>query len=617
MKPSNNSKLWKYLQDYRFNSILVKSFAIVLAFLLLTFTIIMSAVSGRMNQIIIEEVGTMSENSLGKTRDRIDVVMEEVARISGNLALDNDVRKFMLPSSGELFGVSQTLEVQKKIEMYAGVFDYIDSIYVFSNKNKYIISGEDGQKIDDFTDKNWLENLLEREYEPARMISRAKDDSYPNLISYIQPIRLTQMQFLGGIIVNIDSGQLAELIVSNVKDSSESLYIADARDNIIYSSDSNLLRKKLSDIKEYEDKSFTSEDGHRIIGAGEEEKIITIASSNKFQWKYVSTVSMSAYETHQNSINQFRIILYILSIALSVIAAFVISIYCYNPVKSILDLLKNPDIYDEEISMDSGFKKNETHEITLNIIRNLYTNQQMQRDMKKYSNIIDKAQLTALQAQISPHFLYNTLENIRWRAIGLGKGDNEVAESILYLSEMLRNSLDIDEQIISVQREVKSAKIYVKILQLRYGDRLKVIWEIDPVVQKCAIVKISLQPIIENAVYHGIKPLRKEGIICIKAVQKENTLVITVKDNGVGMKPEVVARLNEDMQDKYILKENNIGIRNVNQRIRLLLGDGAMIKIVSLQGEGTTVTMILPLQYTNEPVEIGREDETKETRTLL
>ena len=601
MKKNNGStvmrrvRVLKYLQDYRFNSILVKSFLIILVFLMLTFTIIMTAVSRKMNNIITEEVGNMSENALGKTRDRIDVVMDEVVQISGHLSLDDDIQRFMLPGTNELFGMTQAVNVKKKIEMYSGVFDYIDSIYVYSHKAKYIVSDEDGAKVESFGDVSWIENLTEREYEPARMISRTKNSGYPNLISYIQPIRLTQMQFLGGIIVNIDNDKLEELVVSNIRDSSESLMIVDSRDHIIYSSDQNYLRKKISDLDLYRQIDYGQSDGYQIVNDGDQDLIVTLASSNGFQWRYISVVPLSAYEEHKGSIHLFQFVLYFVSIILSVLAAFGISIYCYSPVKNILDLLKNPDLYQQNAAAETGLKKNETHEIALNIVRNLYSNQQMQAEIKGYSDIVDKAQLTALQAQISPHFLYNTLENIRWRAMDLSKGENEVSRSILYLSEVLRNSLDIEQQIITIEEEIRYTQLYINILQLRYEDKLKVEWDVDEGLLNYEIVKISLQPIIENAVYHGIKPLRTGGVVKIEVYRRGDGLWIIISDNGVGMEPETVAKLNEDLHEKYILSEEHIGIRNVNQRLKLLLGDEAGIEIVSRNGEGTRVIFRLPL----------------------
>ncbi len=595
MSKPPRSKIWEYLQDYRFNSILFKSYVIILVFLIATFTLVMIAFSGKMDSVITAEIGNMSINSLAKTRDRIDVVMEEVVKISGQLSLDSDIRKFMLPDTNELFEHTQTLNVKNKIEMYSGVFDYIDTIYIYSHKSKYIVTNDGGGKIENFEDKNWLSNLTEREYEPCRMISRLKRDTYPNLISYIQPIRLTQIQFMGGIIVNIDADKLEELIVPNIKDSSESLVITDNRNNILFSSQKVDMGKKLNKIEFYKDINYQNIDGYQIINNGGQEFLVTVNSSDEFNWKYISTIPLSAYDDYNDGIRNFFLILCISCVLLSVIAAYGISIYCYKPVKNILDLVKNPNLFHATLEDGSGFRKDETQEIALNIIRNLYSNEQLQTEMKGYADIINKAQLTALQAQISPHFLYNTLENIRWRAMAICKGDNEVSQIILNLSEMLRNSLDIDQQIITVEQEIRNAELYIDILQLRYEDTLKVIWEIDEKVLKCQIVKVSLQPIIENAVYHGIKPLRSQGIIIIRAYQKHENLIVEVEDNGIGMEKMELEELNEDLHKKYTLSENHIGIRNVNQRLHLLLGDEVEVRLSNNENAGMKVTFILPL----------------------
>ncbi len=570
-------RILKYIQDYRFNSILVKSFGIILTVLVATYTVIMLAVYHKMNSIIADEVGNMSINSLAKTCERIDVVMEEAVKISGQLSLDEDVLSFLLPGTKDIFGRNQTTKVKSKIEQYAGVFDYIDSIYVFSNKSKFIITNEGGGKIEEFNDQTWVENLIEREYEPARMISRTKYGTYPHLISYMQPMRLTQMQFLGGIIVNIDVDKLRELVVAQGNE--ELLLIVDNRDNIIFSTKYDYMERKIDKIDFYNEIEFKDTEGYQILNDGKQDILITVASSELFDWKYISAIPLQVYKEYNNAIFNYYTQLFLACIIISIIASFIISLYCYNPVKSILDLLKNPDIYAEGYTGDTGLRKDETHEIALNIVRNLYSNQLMQDEMKSYTNLINKAQLTALQAQISPHFLFNTLENIRWRAIAAYKGDNEVAEMILNLSEMLRVSLESEQPIITIEEEIRNAKLYIKILQLRYEDKVEVIWEADESLLKHPIVKVSLQPIIENAVYHGIKPLRAKGIITIRLEQQDDRVFIKVSDNGAGMSAKEVQNLNTDMKEKYILQEDHIGIRNVNQRLRLLMGDAAGLEI--------------------------------------
>lgn len=585
----------QYIQDYRYNSIVIKNLIIILFVLISSFAVIMFMVTRQMNRVMVKQVGVMSVNMLSKTQERMDTVMDEVVQISGNLSLDDDLMVTLLPDGNHLMKRNSVQITIDKMNIHTSVVDYIDSIYVYSSKNDYIITDKGFWEIEGFEDLTWYENLTERIYEPGRMITRLKEDSYPYLISYIQPLRLTQTEFLGGIIINIDVDKLDELVISNVEDANENLMIIDGRNNIIFSSNKEYLSKKANTLEFYESFLNQSSDGYQIIEVDGESIVLTMATSKYFNWRYISTVPLSMYEEYEKEFNNFYFILLIIILIISLTSSVYISYYGYKPVMNILNLLKNPSLYQKRFELDEGFRKDEAQEIGLNIIRNIYSNQQMKDEMKYYMKTIDHAQLTALQAQLSPHFLFNTLENIRWRIIDEFKEENEVSNSILRLSEMLRVSIDTDVQIIPILDEIKNAKLYIEILQLRYEDKLTVKWDVDEQTLDLPTVKISLQPIIENAVYHGIKPLRKMGVITITVQKLAESILIKVVDNGIGMSEEALFILNQDLSEKYILKEDHIGIRNVNQRLKLLIGDSATMKIQSRLGVGTSVIIEMPI----------------------
>lgn len=602
MKEKKANMLLKLLGDYRSNSILVKSFFSILVVLLCTFAIVMWQVSRKIDDVIESEVATMSRNTLNQTKERMDTLMNEVVQISGQMSLDEDIMKFLLPEGDGGRNKEATLAAKDQIRMYSGLFDYIDSIYVYSSKLQYVVTSDGGGPLEEFDDLTWHSNLTERIYEPGRMISRVNKPGFPYFLSYIQPIRLTQMQFLGGIIVNIDIDKLDDQMAV---DSSEELLIVDDRDNVIFANRQENLMKKWTELPLAQLVDKETDTGSQSVKAEDGEQIFTVLHSSDFKWRYVSVVPMRKYQEYQREFGSFYVLTIMLILILSVIAAVLISVYTYNPVKNILNLLKNPDIYEPVGPAKQGFKQDEIQEITGNIVRNFYSNRQMQKELEDYLNLVNKAQLAALQAQISPHFLFNTLENLRWRAIAICKGDNEVSQIILNLSEMLRISLDNSRQIISLEEEIKNARLYIEILQLRYADKIKVEWNISEELKKCQIVKVSLQPLIENAVYHGIKPLRGQGIISISAFSENERVKIRVRDNGVGMSQEECRLLNEDLKSAYQTKEGHIGVRNVGQRLKLILGDAAEMSLRSAVGEGTTVTISLPLHF----VEIDTEKQ--------
>lgn len=600
MKEKRTNMLLKLLGDYRFNSILVKSFFSILVVLLCTFAIVMWQVSRKIDDVIESEVATMSRNALNQTKERMDTLMNEVVQISGQMSLDEDIMKFLLPEGDGGRNKEATLAAKDQIRMYSGLFDYIDSIYVYSSKLQYVVTSDGGGPLEEFDDLTWHSNLTERIYEPGRMISRVNKPGFPYFLSYIQPIRLTQMQFLGGIIVNIDIDKMDDQMAV---DSSEELLIVDDRDNVIFANRQENLMKKWTELPFSQLLEKEADTGSQSVKTEDGEQIFTVLHSSDFKWRYVSVVPMRKYQEYQREFGSFYMLTIVLILILSVIAAVLISVYTYNPVKNILNLLKNPDVYEPVGPAEQGFKQDEIQEITGNIVRNFYSNRQMQKELEDYLNLVNKAQLAALQAQISPHFLYNTLENLRWRAIAICKGDNEVSQIILNLSEMLRISLDNSRQIISLEEEIKNARLYIEILQLRYADKIKVEWNIAEELKKCQIVKVSLQPLIENAVYHGIKPLRGQGVISISAFCEEERVKIQVRDNGVGMSQEECRLLNEDLKSAYQTKEGHIGVRNVGQRLKLILGDAAEMSLRSEIGEGTVVTISLPLRFVESDAE--------------
>lgn len=582
-KTSTILQLW---QDYRFNSILVRNFILILAVLLCTLIGIMGLVSWKLDQLVEKETSTISISNLEQTAERMDTVIKEVAQISAQLSMDDNVMGFLLADiEADSPGSAETLKAKKVLEQYAGIFEYIDSVYVYSSKSNYIVTEEGGGSIDEFQDLSWYENFTERVYEPARMISRLKYGKYPYLITYLLPIRLTQMQFMGGIIVNVAVDQIGEFTSSG---DGEALLIVDARGNIIFSSAEEYRMKKWQQLGL--GKRTDLQDGQTVtVKDGKRQMVLSAMESPDFGWKYISFVPLDKYQVYQDDLYRFMLGMSVLAVVLATAAAIFLSVYSYRPVRSIISLLKNPEHYDpKEIG---GFRKDETHEILRNIVHNFYSNSQMQAELKDYLEITNQAQITALQAQISPHFLYNTLENIRWRAIAICKGDNEVSDSILILSELLRISLDNQRQIISVKEEIENAKLYVEILQLRYENKLEIAWDVQKDILETQIVKVSLQPLIENAVYHGIKPMRGKGYIRVRGWRQEAMVYLSIEDNGMGIPAEECALLNRDMQEKYVQKPGHIGIRNVNQRLKLLMGDEAGIMVESVPGAGTKVTM--------------------------
>jgi two-component system sensor histidine kinase YesM len=203
-----------------------------------------------------------------------------------------------------------------------------------------------------------------------------------------------------------------------------------------------------------------------------------------------------------------------------------------------------------------------------------------------------KAEFEVLQAQINPHFLYNTLDAIVWLAeAGESK---KVVSMVGSLSEFFRTSLNQGKDIITVREEIQHVGSYLEIQQVRYQDILNYEINIPETLHRYTIPKITIQPIVENALYHGIKNKRGCGKIVIDGCKEEDFFVIRISDNGIGISPERLEQVKDGIKNKVPTQNNIYGLYNVNERIRLNFGENYGISIESTYGEGTVVSIILP-----------------------
>lgn len=206
--------------------------------------------------------------------------------------------------------------------------------------------------------------------------------------------------------------------------------------------------------------------------------------------------------------------------------------------------------------------------------------------------LIKEAELNALQSQINPHFLYNTLETIRGQAIENNMPDIEIMTRSL--SKMFRYSINSPQAHVTLREELAIVDNYFSIQHMRFGSKFKINLDIDDDCLDCIIPKLTIQPLVENAIFHGLETNENDGFILISAYTTENTLRITVKDNGIGIDEKKLMEINGLLSTKYTKSKKSIGIYNVHARIQLAYGTGYGLSITSFPNVGTTVTLLIP-----------------------
>jgi two-component system, sensor histidine kinase YesM len=290
----------------------------------------------------------------------------------------------------------------------------------------------------------------------------------------------------------------------------------------------------------------------------------------------------------------FYVVLMIAAIGFAMIAAWAISRSIYIPIKRLHDVtttitkndlqaLVTGDNVDEITELGMSFN------IMIGKIREL-----LDAKIKEQENL-QKAEMRALQAQINPHFLYNTLDTIIWMAEA--QKTDQVIEIVSALSSFFRISLSKGRDWITIGEELERTRSYLTIQRMRYRDIMDFKIEADELVLNNTILKLILQPLVENALYHGIKNKRGGGTIVVRAKQKnENEILLQVEDDGIGFTPEKLSQLQAELDDDSgeIKLESGFAIDNVNKRIRLYYGRQYGLSIQSEYYTGTCATLVIP-----------------------
>jgi two-component system sensor histidine kinase YesM len=307
------------------------------------------------------------------------------------------------------------------------------------------------------------------------------------------------------------------------------------------------------------------------------------------------------YKENQERFTRLSILFMILLpgvIGFSFLAAWIISASIYVPIKKLhsvtttitgedLQALVTTDNVDEITELGISFN------LMIGQIRELLNAKMMEQENLK------KAELRTLQAQINPHFLYNTLDTIVWMAEA--NRTDQVIEIVRALSSFFRIALSKGKDWISLQQEIEHVKSYLTIQKMRYRNILDYKIDVDEELLDSTILKLTLQPLVENALYHGLKTKRDGGEIVVSARRNGHTnVVLEVRDDGVGFTPYKLAQIKAMLSgdsDEIGMKEGGFGLENVNKRIKLYYGPEYGISIQSQYRGGTQVTVTIPESY--------------------
>lgn len=358
-------------------------------------------------------------------------------------------------------------------------------------------------------------------------------------------------------------------------------FIMDEEGNIIYHPQQQLIHAGLkSENRQIADLS----DGSHISSG----VIYTVRSLDNSNWKIIGVTFLD--ETVNSRVNTMIIIsvlIFLLVVLMSFLSGRLFSVLFTRPVKKLSSAMRAFENNASGFVYEPVFGAVEVNSLSDSFEHLVKRIQQLMEEVKNEETTLRKTELKALQAQINPHFLYNTLDSISWMC---EEGKNEEAVSMVNaLAKLFRISISRGQEIIPIEKEVQHAKCYLQIQKYRYTNQFDYEFDVQKSCEGYLCNKITLQPMIENALYHGLNMI-DEGHITIRIFEDGDDVVMEVEDNGVGMTPEQVNELFEgDVTDKI-----GIGVKNVNDRIKIYFGDHYGITIKSELDVGTVVSIRIP-----------------------
>lgn len=318
-------------------------------------------------------------------------------------------------------------------------------------------------------------------------------------------------------------------------------------------------------------------------------QLVVYQTLDQADWKIVGVIPKSAVTESVDYIKILMIMLAAVAVAISMIVAELVAESVTRPVDTLVAAMEQVYIGNLDVSVETG----RTDEIGV-----LYRSfNHMTGEMKRLIDTIyreqealRKQELKALQAQINPHFLYNTLDSIIW-SLRMRQVEESI-EMLTALTDFFKISLSKGKDIISVEDEVKHVGSYLSIQHQRYREKFDYDINVDPALLGCRTPKLILQPVVENAIYHGLKPKEGTGYLYIHIFEEDGDILMRVEDTGMGMSEERVEQLNRELESISSDQQGTgYGVRNVNDKIKIVFGKECGVKIRSVEGEGTIVTL--------------------------
>ena len=576
----------------KFSSIQSVIFATV-AVLVLSAVVIVTGVSMKFtNTSIFENSSEYTHTIIQQMNQNIDSYIDYMENIAYLISSNEDVQDYLFDEKIDNEGRYRILN---QLQTILDSRSDIRNVGIISKNGRMLIN--DGSKSVnqdlDLNTQEWYATALEKPNGPILTSSHVQ-----HIISGERPWVITLSRGIrdrsgsgekeGVFFIDLNYSAISELCDQSTVGTKGYAFILDAKGNIVYHPQQQQLYNELQ--TENISLIMDTDEDTVLTGTGNDGKLYSISRSEKTGWTVVDCTNVKELLSKSRQAQS----VYVLTAIILVIVALLFSRFMARsitlPIQKLRDSMKKVQEGDFSVSDVVVDSKNEIGSLTKSFdvmthrIHELMEQNVHEQEEKR------KSELKALQSQINPHFLYNTLDSIIWMAEV--KKNEEVVLMTASLARLLRQSISNEDEVVPIANEVEYARGYLTIQKMRYKDKLEFQIEVDSSILYIPLIKLVLQPIIENAIYHGLKYKESKGLLIVKGFMKDGNAVLQVIDDGVGMDEETLAHIYDKHKVNY--HSNGVGVYNVQKRLKLYYGEDYGITYTSELGKGTTATITIP-----------------------
>ena len=530
------------------------------------------------------EKRNMTESDIKK-----DGVSKEV---SGSLFFENSLK----------IGQQQGVEIFRLLNRIINFKKDISSVFIFNTlgQNEFRIRRGPLEKPYNPVNEEWFQKSLELGGRALVFVNETNnrnpedgdENAHITVASAIRDINSTEI--LGVVSINVAVDYMRGVCRRVQAVEGERFLIIDRENKVIYDNDESNISKPLTELgfDQSQLQQSGAKNNHTMI-LNNKKYLIDIVESDDLGWKMARLLPEEALFSEIGRIQSRFMLLTLVFVILSLVLSIGMTYGITRPLDKLISTMKvveKGDLsirfrvkYKDEIGM-LGRSFNKMLKKIENLINMVYITQLRKKE----------AELNALQSQINPHFIYNTLESIRMMAEI--NDDEPTSKMTLILGKLLRYSISTKKQKVTVRNEMEHLENYMILQNLRFGGKFKLETDINEELMDVQLIKLVFQPIVENAIYHGMETLDGQGVVRVAGRADEDGVLFTIEDNGIGMTEEQVEELNRKANDQSLALANSrgIGIRNVNERIKLYYGEEYGLSICGSPGKGTTVKLVFP-----------------------